>query len=744
MKRWLALAIVALMLAVPPASAAPWGQPGYDAARTGDTADPGPGLNETAFTTRLPGDLYHQGDFPAFPVILDGSAYVAVVPSDTDDRDAQGIARVDLDTAETELFIETDAAPQAIATDGARLFVARDGGLDAYELSTGELAWSLPQPISTANHVVTVCFAPAVTDGRVYLPCNEYDGRWHPFVWGVNATAGETEVFQRLPLRGEDATGTGSPAAHLTLGVSIIGDHLLTITFAQQYQHTGQAPITGDEIPCDPPAPPDGCSRVQRTRISLLGLHAASGAIQWRNSTEVVDGRADGVPVDPFTEVREPLPSTSFHPTGEPGAAYVKFDGKFQQRNPGQDGKVVWQQALGTKDATAGISGTSSAFTNDAVYVASLQTVARYDVAGPTPVLDWQTPLDRDRGELMGVGSLTVADGVLYAMAFRGNETAFYAFEAATGEVRWRHEVHLTTEKADRPYSPFVWGMGDGVIVAAGEDGTVHVIGRTNASLEPAADVSSTTPEAGETVSVDLSGTTAGAFGQADRYRAVWGDGSVSPWQSDPVLTHTYTEEGNATARFQVANDADQTASIHRTFRVGYTEPNLVEEAFQQENQDLTFGILGLLVAVTGGAIGVARRYRERSRLQEELDALEAGFEDSRGNPGECEAFLETRKARARSLVVDGELTEEQFSVVESRIDELRGELRISMLDERFAFLPHGMVRTLERMLEDGRINAFERDALMQALDEQDMLSEEQKGKVERLIGQWSREGDSA
>ncbi len=279
--------------------------------------------------------------------------------------------------------------------------------------------------------------------------------------------------------------------------------------------------------------------------------------------------------------------------------------------------------------------------------------------------------------------------------------------------------------------------MGAGVVGAAGRDASLWVIGETEASLKPHAEISDSTPAVGEEVQVDLSGTDPGVFGGATRYRAIWGDGAQTPWQPEPVLNHAYMDGGDVTARLIAGNDANQTASTLVTFSVGATEPNMIETAFARENQDLTFGILGILVALTGGVIGVGRRYRKRSRLQEELEALEAGFEETKSNPGECEAFLDNRKARARSLLLDAVLTEEQFGVIESRVAELHRELRTTVLDTRFQFLPHGMVGSIKKMLADGRLTAWERDAWEDLLDREEALSQAQKDQVRSQLDRW-------
>lgn len=104
---WSCLLLVLLL--APVAQGAPWAQTSHDAARTGHTDDAGPATNDTAFVARLPGVPAEGALGPPEPIIHDGFVYLPVRPSGFDDGlDGQGIARVELATGESELFVEMD------------------------------------------------------------------------------------------------------------------------------------------------------------------------------------------------------------------------------------------------------------------------------------------------------------------------------------------------------------------------------------------------------------------------------------------------------------------------------------------------------------------------------------------------------------------------------------------------------------------------------------------------------------
>jgi hypothetical protein len=57
--------------------------------------------------------------------------------------------------------------------------------------------------------------------------------------------------------------------------------------------------------------------------------------------------------------------------------------------------------------------------------------------------------------------------------------------------------------------------------------------------------------------------------------------------------------------------------------------------------------------------------------------------------------------------------------------------------------LPHGMVLHLQRLLADSRIDAYERDHFVKALEGEPDLSAKQRSEVIRLIDSWfARDAD--
>ncbi len=769
MNRWIVLAGVALMLLVPAASAGPWGQPGHDAAATGAPDIEGPLVGDRAFSLELPGQvpdgpLVFLLGAPAEPVVLDRTAYVAVEPADGEERDHQGIVRVDLDTAEVDRFIETERFPYRVSSDTERLFVTQRGFIDAFAVDTGEHLWRALRPDAYG------CLAPVVHDGVLFAPCVEDDD---PDVEGTDAEAPnpisdaggvlvalDTETGEELwaqnafqmtdtsrPVEGRNQQAPlASAGASYILGVSHTGSGLFAVTVEPSQLSFCEINVGIPEATT--------CQSYHETTFTLWSLDPATGQVLWTNETRpyhqsIVRNDGIGESEQPHDD---PFPPFSSRVTGGDQLVYVKLDGRLTALNPDPGGpQEVWSRNLGQEEiklrqdcayelncwigADAG-----SALGDGAVYTASNQLVHRFDTEAREII--WRTPIAAD--ERLAKGSLTLADDVLYAMATAQPDarfTAFYAFDAESGDHLWRHELAGPMNRPDlASANGFAYGLAEGSLVSVDTDGWFHAIGRTNASLGAPPVETELYPPTGRSVALEVPQPEPGAMGPATRYMVDWGDGTVTDWQEDPVFTHTYDEEGEVTARVIAGNDANQTSSSFVTMNVGEetpTEPTWLSQRFEPDNQDMTFGVLGILVAVTGGAVGVTQRYRKRSRLQDELEAIDEAYAATHERPMECEAQLNERKAYARGLVLNGELDEQQFSVIEQRIEELLKGIRMGAMEDEFDFLPYGLVKRAREMLADGTVSSLEREAFLQAVEEDDVLSSDQTAAVRERIEAW-------
>lgn len=736
--------LVLLVLFVPVAGAA-YLQPGHDAARTGALDAEGPAWDDVAWTTRLDGS---RADF-AQPVILGDDLFVLTADRGfADELDQDAVWRLDVQTGATERFIGLDVHGEAFASDGERLFIAHDDGFAAYSATDGAEVWARPH-----DGDGTLDCLPLVVDGTtLFVTCTEteypvdavrspeevmgYDRlpRIRAFVAAFDATDGRQRwvwwpdaADQALTGSTGSLTEQGPHAISIAYGLSVVEDHAFAITAS------GAASGGGCEF-------------------YLWALDATDGSYRWNRSSTPDDDCVG------FVEGR--LPNAIGLPTGRRDAVFTKIDERVIALNPARNTEL-WSEDLRKSDALAtSDTGSGFALVGDDLYATSLQTVARYDslIGG----MEWSDrPVASRYGDpVVWAPDQPLVDGErLYIRATDLQETGgsgersvvrtrdwVHAFDvdATQSGPRWVHLLESRYEAtiAEGGSRLFLGAYGPGVAAYAGLDGTVTLLGTTEASIVPRVEVDTQYPAPGTAVTLDGGETAPGLHGPPTRFMVDWGDGTATEWRDTPSFTHTYLGPGEYTARFHAANDAGQSASVPVAMHVGGDAPTLLQLAL--ENQDATFFLLGLVLTGLGTWFGFWRYRRKVRRFEREMRRLDAIYDQHKDDPHECEALLRARRAPIQELHADGKLTENHVVLLEKHMDDLTRDVRLSTLDDRFDFLPHGMVKRLQQMLADGQISVWEREHFDTALDNEEVLTKRQKTMVRRLIDAWFREDEAA
>jgi outer membrane protein assembly factor BamB len=652
---------LAVLVCAAPAASADWLQASSDAARTGAATGTGPSTGDLAWTVRLPGS--RAGN----PLIIDGQAYVATADLGGEGLDTNGVFRVDLATAQVELFIPLPSPPANFVSDGERLYLVDAGGVSGHGLPGGAPLWTWPFPdLVPGNQSRTACADPAVRNRTVYIACSELAprapaiGRAYgiAFVAALDGPTGRPRwvwVKDRpAELLGETGVGgvEGVPPTNLSevetnvLGVTVVGAYVL---------------VMGYEL----------SSTYPPYQASVWCLDEPDGAFRWmKNETPEI---AFGFHLGETTSRFAAFPGV---PTGLPNIVYLHLDFEIWAVNPSQ-GTVVWRRRIGDLDPDQSSWLNGFVLSGDALFTATGVSVFRVDTR--TTQIVWNTTLEPGRPAWWVGSDLVLANGTLYAVAAQedANDT-YYALEPQTGRVRWTFPLSIDPQAPPSGVA-YNHAFGDGVLVIASLDGSVRVVGRTPASLQPRAAPSTNYPAPGQSFDVDLGGTVPGVFGPATSFRADWGDGAASDWQAGAVLQHAYAAAGERAATFQVRNDAGQTASTELTFHVGATAPaapGYWEQVFAAQNMPSVLLLLGVAVAGSVGSVVTARRHRRRGRFRRELSLIEEAHARTRDDPAQCEAALMARKERVSELLLTKRLEMAQVVVLERRIDELLGRSR--------------------------------------------------------------------
>lgn len=346
---------------------------------------------------------------------------------------------------------------------------------------------------------------------------------------------------------------------------------------------------------------------------------------------------------------------------------------------------------------------------------------------------------------------IATEDGQLHVLLLgEQDQVGFVTVSIRTGrpaqqltlDVPWR-----PAESPGRGEVPTMVPVGDQVLVQSTTAPFGYVLlGPGDPGLAPDLTISSQQPGVGEPVTLTL---TAPAE-PVDRYEVHWGDGTNRTLANETVgaetqLRHTYDDEGTHTITVSSIDPRGRTSTTEREVDVGAPpdpELNLFQKAFARENQDMTFGLLGLVLTLGGAGISLYRRKRRLSRLEDELSRLDEIRERSREQPREGVRALEAYRDRIETELADGDIDDGQFGVLERRRTRLNRLLRDRLLAPFEAKLSPSFKRLLDASLEDGVITLAEADELKAQL-EAEAMDEADRRSLREVLELWIRDDPS-
>lgn len=701
-QRLLPCFVAVLLCGLPAGASGSWLQSGQDAARTGNAAGNAPEWPDVALRVAI----VDSGGFSLWPdslVVVNRTAYVTAQAE---------VFAVDLDRGEVRPLATLGGFIRSLATDGTHLFAVGQNHVWSVDLATGAMAWDQPvtmastmaSPVPPVAQFPDFCAHPAVRDGTLFVACFEPlpDGR------RIVAEAFDTATGARkwdapwTDMLGTQDPGTvpralvGMPDDPASLQVSVVGAYFfVAVAFASP-----------------PGSAPHGSYQVYGVRVT-------------DGKGFVVDGDAMPTPATPSGGLYAP-PA----PTGDASHAFVK--GRFVLRFP-----LAQLAGSPPHDANRNIRpgpeddvGAGFAYDGSHIFVTTRSTLHRFDRDLRTDVGFATVRLPE--GEAWGAGPLMLFGNAIVGRSnvpIMGREgaTTLRAYDATTGAPLWQHVFD----------EPATCAATEGAIVCNTSLDLV-VLGTTPASMRPAVATSTFYPPTGEPVDFDLSGTVPGRFGPPTTFRAIWGDGSPSDWQASPILSHEYGLPGDYAPRFEVRNDANQTASTTLVLHVGQHDRAVTiwNHPFNSEYQNITFAVLGFIATGALALLGVLRAGRKRRRFNLELHGLEAAHQAQRDDASAHDRMLSQRAARVRSLFLERRIEDAHASFLKARIDEMRHGSRMAEVESRLEFLPIGMFHALREVLRDSRVSAFERKQFLDSVA-RSHLTTAQKAEVRDVVETW-------
>lgn len=732
-RQWSVLLLALLLV---PTGQADWLQSGYDAAQTGNTPEDGPEWNDVVFQVSF--DVARLDRVISRPLIIGGGAYVVYreppAQANSSENATLGpnvLARIDLDDGTVR---EVGRPPgnwfiRGLASDGRLIFTLVDGGrVDAFPVEGGPRVWQAPvAPLGDADPGPAFRFDGAanclrggllqVADGLVYVACDAHEAS--VYVMALEAESGRLVWDHLLDGREPMPTAAGGfPGASYLDTVQDASPPVGRSVAVTGLSRLGEATIVSY------------VSLVSEDATSTRGTVAFGQYVALGPTGEPVWAASTGLVEDAVERQGGNTGSTNVPPaaTGDADRTFLELV-MVEEWRAGNTGPYADRQvpirAQGSHNE--GDPGSGFALAPEGLYATSRRTMVLLD-----PQLVPQASLAL-AGKEWGPSPLArTGNGFVFASSgadgagFGATHPNVEAMDAMTLRHRWTHSFATDIRFA----------VSNGLLVAWSEDGTLTVLGQSAASPRPKAVVSNELPAPGDLVRADLSGSGPGLFGKVTAYKADWGDGSVTDWQASPILEHRYASLSNFEARFSVRNAANQTASVTQAFIVGGTpELNFLQRQFAPDRQNTSFFILGLAATLLAALWGVINIRRSHGRLARELKALEERIEARKG-PDLDEAIRAFRQ-RAQQLFAQRKIDHGQYLVLLGRVQEVQRGLRMSVVDERLAFLPHGMVKRLEAMLGDAQVTGWERHHFLEALDAERALNPQQRREVRALVDSW-------
>lgn len=735
--RRLRIIAVALLLFWAPTAGADWGGIGEMLGSTGELLVSGPMTSDIAFRTTIPGVPWQE-------IVVQGNlALIATETTTGPNGSGSGLWELNLETGEIRQrfsFQNGDGNPLLLSNS---LIIHRDCQIQALDLETGRSVWAVdPRPeIACDTH-------PQVPENELLSP-DVARSRTEKIVAAVRA-----ENVTYVAHRWQTEVGIMGIADDGT--TTMDWQRNLDSRRSQDDSESGESPdraasyypaevrLTADAhrlfaaiIVLDAPTPIYGAT-AQGLSLEYWGFALAGPA-----AGESLWKRHFAPTLDTTSDSPQPRHVIIGPPSAKGALLGIRLD-EFNSVNA-ETGANWDTTEAGGQDFRKTLGAATGWYGNELLFTTG-QTIGRWQPDGSA-----SKPLTRTTAALdffYGVYPIFTTSNRAFAQTYHELEPGKFAvgleaFNADTLEVNWTWHGRAT----DGGWAGGI-AFDDGLAIMSENDGNITVFGRAGAGPRFPIMPASQWLETGVQFTVNLTGD-AGPFGRNVRFQADWGDGQSSGWTASPVFSHTYAA-GDHVATFRIENEGGFTATQSMSLLVSAApaaepEPVPQQTVLQQlvspANYDLTFGLLGILLAVAGAALGVWSTRRRRTRLRRALSALEQDFNTLQ--PGESpEAFLQSRRTRFKMLHGRARLTDGQLHLLERRIDELLRNRRLSVIENEFGFLPYVLVRKLRAILEDGVVTPLEKTAAMAAVETYPGLSKAQRVQVVKRLQDWSTDSE--
>lgn len=426
----------------------------------------------------------------------------------------------------------------------------------------------------------------------------------------------------------------------------------------------------------------------------------------------------------------------SHYAVGRGALAMLVYSNSLVLVNP-QLGTVVQSAPLQSADSsTVYIWYPVGAWTADRIVVGLPHSVSAYEPG--SLALSW-TYTEGQNWEMREIVSSNRGETMLLMGRVDTGEAQVVVLDTATGALQQRLPLPFPAiDSGDGTWDGHIEVLpGEGILVSA-RDGAVAFLAESDPAMRPSVSPTTSYPAIGEEVELSVSMPP-----DAAAVLVRWGDGEPETLEPGAPLRHSYARAGDVMYAITVVHADGRTGSTVGVLHVGATPPpelTALQTAFAPENQNLTFGVLGIVITILGAAVTIGRHRRRFARLERELSAVEEIRMLSTNDPRGAVLSLKAYRDKLPEDLARRRIDDSQYQILDIRSGRLLKVLRTRMLGPFDTRLSPRYHRLLDAAFEDAILHPNERDALVAALEHEERLDAEACGEIRRILDDFTSE----
>lgn len=476
----------------------------------------------------------------------------------------------------------------------------------------------------------------------------------------------------------------------------------------------------------------ESCDECQlKNRNSVGGFVAwfdEGGAFLGYRSASLGDGQ------DPIA-ARDNSPPVSEFAVAQGPVATAAIGGRLMILNPGFGGNYRETPIEGVESTDQWNIWQTPAWLQDVVVVPLPHSLSAFDATSTERLWSWSDGAGNIIDAMVPAAPSQVIV-VQETFQFDGDavvrNASLVRLDARTGLVLGRVSLPIVPEGS----SEFLWSLdlsvlADGTIFLIDAHGRYLALGPGLPTLRPSIGLSDLYPGVGARVDVTVQKQGATSF------VVNWGDGEFTRVAPGETASHSYVDRGDRDVQVTAYYADGRTGTSVQTVHVGATPPpelTALQKAFAPENQNITFGVLGIAITILGAIYTVGRHRRRLAKLERELAAVEEIRMLSTTDPRAAVIALKSYRDRLPEDLARRRIDDSQYQILEIRSARLLKVLRTRMFAPFDSRLTPRYHRLLDAAFEDAIIQPTEREALVAALDAEPALRPEDVREIKAIL----------